>query len=450
MKEKNIRVLPNSQGQPVLRRGKDALLHCLSEAGRYTVSEKAAGRKTDGRLNFAQVAAGTGLQPGFFTLVNGANGLFANVYVQQGPHEETGHIRLTHVVQDLVQLQPGDEVLLCRRQEAAFGKIRMQSIENVKEEDINIPCNALPEDYFSLFSMFELYNPLTQDALILRARHIRRDSRLKEGEIRLTGRQRALLGENVPARLTHSQWNSAKASLTQEAFQALEEAYDAEEKGYILRQAAGKMPYQEKEGLRKAIRECFGEQLVLRPVLTSFKTERKKPLLTRFSDFFVGKSVLSLCCKRPHRCDETADIVRMTEDNMHYMGLESMDRVVLWYKNRQTVCHVLPMENEAFDAENKSCLPQLSIGVPVHVRHRLGIYDLQSAVKVERDTGFLFRKSINEQLLPLLLALLSLSFFDGLTFWQSLLIVIAMSLVFMYMALSGRRSAWRKWKKERK
>ena len=98
MKEKNIRVLPNSQGQPVLRRGKDALLHCLSEEGRYTVSEKAAGRKTDGRLNFAQVAAGTGLQPGFFTLVNGANGLFANVYVQQGSHEETGHIRLTHVV----------------------------------------------------------------------------------------------------------------------------------------------------------------------------------------------------------------------------------------------------------------------------------------------------------------------------------------------------------------
>ena len=62
----------------------------------------------------------------------------------------------------------------------------------------------------------------------------------------------------------------------------------------------------------------------------------------------------------------------------------------------------------------------------------------------EPETGVL------AEMLPLLLALLSLSFFDGLTFWQSLLIVMAMSLVFMYMALSSRRSAWRKWKKERK
>jgi hypothetical protein len=44
---------------------------------------------------------------------------------------------------------------------------------------------------------------------------------------------------------------------------------------------------------------------------------------------------------------------------------------------------------------------------------------------------------------------LSLSFFDGLAVWQSVLIVCVMSLVFMYMALSSRRSAWRKWRKEK-
>jgi hypothetical protein len=390
MKEKKIEVRLNTDGLPVLRRGRDAMLNCLQETGRYTVSEKAAGRKADGRLNFVQVPQGTG-QNGFFTLVNGANGCFANVYAQESAGAAPGCILLTKVVQALLQAQPGDEVMLCRRQEAVFQNIRMQRIENVKEEHVTLPCDALPEDYFSQFSMFELYNPLTQDALIVRSRHIRRDMRMREGEIRLTGRQRAMLGENVPVRLTPVQWKRAKECLAAEEMDALEKAYETEGKGYILRQAAGEMPYHEKETLKKAIRQCFGEQLVLRPVLMSFRRERKKPLLTRFTDFFVGKSVMSLCCRRPHRCDETADIVRMTEDNMRYMGLESMDRVVLRYKNRQTVCHVLPMEKDAFDAENKACLPELSIGVPVHVRHRLGVYDLQSAVKVERDTGFLFR-----------------------------------------------------------
>ena len=64
----------------------------------------------------------------------------------------------------------------------------------------------------------------------------------------------------------------------------------------------------------------------------------------------------------------------------------------------------------------------------------------QSAVKVDRDTWFIFRKSFNEQLIPVFLALMSLSFFQNTKWYITLMLVAMMIPLVMYITLSSKRN----------
>ena len=48
------------------------------------------------------------------------------------------------------------------------------------------------------------------------------------------------------------------------------------------------------------------------------------------------------------------------------------------------------------------------VGIPASMRRSLGVCDLDEAVLVERDTGYLFRKNLNAQFMPVLLFFLAI------------------------------------------
>ena len=440
MKQK-IRAL--AQGKRVqLQRGKKTDSQCLEAVATLAVDEKRAAR-ADGCMNRVLVPESVtdALQGQRAVLVNPANGKFTQVRVAGAALSE-GRIRATGFVLKALDCDTGAPLMLCCCKKYAFSRIRIQKSEMVKEEAVMVPQMPETEEMLRRFSLFEVFNPLTEDTIFIRSRHIAPDAGLKEGEIRISHRHRSLLGENVPCRLTKDQWQKAMDMLSGEAemMDALEKVYMPEGDRYTLSQPVGSMAFGKKELVKGAVKKCFGEQLILRPVLHSFHVKSRRSPLKWLCDFFVGKSVLSLSCRRPHMCDETADIVRMTEDNMRYMGLECMDKVILQYRQNRVSCHVMPLEEDKFLSNNVASMPELTIGIPAHIRNRMGIPDLQSAVKVERDTGFILRKSINEQLVPALLTLVSLSFFDSLTIWQKVLLSLAAIPVILYFNLSSKRN----------
>lgn len=439
----NVMITKSENGEMILRRGKRACRNCFDAPLPLRIAEKRCGQM-DGRLNRVCVSGEVlqGLDALYVTLVNERSGRFMDVFVDSAAGMDRGEIRLTAVVADALEAHSGEAVLLCPRKAVSFRRIMKQKIGQVKEEAVVISAEEKAAQQLSQFDLFELYNPLTRDAIVIRARHIIADETLKTGEIRINQRQRSMLGENVPCRLSTGQWQQAMAALAEEKElqAAMAECYMQENGQYTLSGAVGEMPFARREGLKKAIRLCFGERLVLQPVLPTYLNGEKRSPLQWLCDFYAGRSVLSLNARRPHLCDELADIVRMTEDNMRYMGLESMDKVILQYKRKRIACHVMPLERDKFDMNNVASLPELSIGIPVHIRSRLGLHDLQSAVKVDRDTGFILRKSINEQLVPALLTLVSLSFFESFTVWQKALLSLVAIPVILYFNLSSKRN----------
>jgi hypothetical protein len=82
----------------------------------------------------------------------------------------------------------------------------------------------------------------------------------------------------------------------------------------------------------------------------------------------------------------------------------------------------------------------LVVGIPAHIRRRLGIMDLSSSLKIDRDTSFIFVKSINEQIVPILLTLFSTNLFtDSSVIVSALLSLVAVPVV-LYFNLSSKRN----------
>ena len=195
-----------------------------------------------------------------------------------------------------------------------------------------------------------------------------------------------------------------------------------------------------KKSCKKIINKNLGLCTKIIPVLETVR-EPKKNIINAICDFYVGKSTISLMAKRPFENDEGLDIVRMTRSNMNLLGIDEMDKVVLQYKNKKISCRVLDFENEnSFLKTNKPSPMELSVGIPVHIRNRLGIDDLSSAVKIDRDTVFIFKKSLNEQVVPIILTVFSAILFSDFSALASTLLSIIAIPIVIYFNLSSKRN----------
>ena len=145
--------------------------------------------------------------------------------------------------------------------------------------------------------------------------------------------------------------------------------------------------------------------------------------------------------RRPYDSDEGSDIVRMSLSNMNLLGVNEMDKVIIKYKGNSVKCRVLELKDEnAFYETNVKTNINYAIGIPAHIRKKLGLCNIKSAVKVDRDTGFIFKKSINEQIVPIILTLFSINIFqDPSVLLKTLLSVLAVPIV-VYLNLSSKRN----------
>lgn len=138
-----------------------------------------------------------------------------------------------------------------------------------------------------------------------------------------------------------------------------------------------------------------------------------------------------------------AGIAKRSSDVLNTISLSAsnMDRVILRHKNKSLSVAVLEIDdNDMFYKENLPININNAIGIPVHLRKQLGITRLNAVVKVDRDTGFIFRKSINEQIVPILLTLFSVNVFRDENIWKSILLSLLAVPIVVYFNLSGKRN----------
>ncbi len=374
-------------------------------------------------------------------LCSSAGGGFLNVTVAPDDKTPTGCLTPTNYVKNRLGLSAGETVYLCVYAGGELTKILVQRLEKIQSNDFMISAvdydELVGEPRVKDCAFFEIYNTVTKDSVVVKRKHILKDDTLKKGQIRLNRKQRICLGLELPMHLTPRQREMLEknAECKPDVISAVKAVYGDD---LALNESAS---YEAKSAAREQIEKYCRGNLKIIPVFESAGASPRRGFFRALSDFYVGKSVIFLACRRPYDNDEGLDIVRLSKSNMKLLGVEEMDNVILRYKRKRVKCRVLCMDDvQGFFKTNKPFPPDFSIGVPAHIRTKLGIGDLHSSVKVERDTAFIFKKSLNEQIIPVLLTLFS----AGALFDKSALLSVGLSAaaipIVLYINLSSKRN----------
>ena len=374
-------------------------------------------------------------------LINETNHSFCNITLAKKDSLSDSSILLSSHLKEILATTENTELLLCKYDDFEYRKIQVQKIDHIKENNLivseedyrGIMCNftGLP------FKYFEVYNTLSKDSIIVKRSHIFVDETLSPGSIRLNRKQRLSLCLELPLFLTDTEFGvlTDKENMTENEAALIRNLYVST--NHNLNKNAS---YDQKQKAKKIISEKLERNIKIIPVIESIKSN-SKGISRRICDFYVGKSTISLVCRRPYEIDEGVDVVRITKSNMSLLGINEMDKVIIQYKNNKLSCRVLELDdNEAFFETNLPISADMAIGIPVQLRKKLAINDLSSSIKVDRDTIFIFKKNINEQIIPILLTLFSANLFsDSSIIISALLSLIAVPIV-LFLNLSSKRN----------
>ena len=349
-------------------------------------------------------------------------------------------IRVTETIFNEISIDEGD-ISLIKYNSLSFSKIIRQKVDQIKEDNIVISQALIdemdPNFFNSGYKLYSLYNTSTGENIIIKKKHIKFDDKLDKNTIRISNLQRTFLGFEGRDYIPEIVWSQLMDRYQNDPrMNDILSVYDKNTRKVIK-------PDQIKEKeTTKLINEMLGTKLVLSPIIESVAPRSDRRSIIRVvTDFYVGKSTILLTAKRPYEIDEGKDIVRMSKNSMNLLGISSMDTVRITYRNKTVASRVLELEEkEAFAKTNPPLSGDIVIGLPVNLRKRLGINNVNSSVKVDRDTPFIFRRSFNEQIVPILLtlftSLLTLNLFD----WKPAVISLAALPVVVYFNLSSKRN----------
>ena len=376
-------------------------------------------------------------------LINLSTNHFINVSLVLSDKLAEDECRITNYISEQLHVYENDQVLLCSYYFYSFNRVLTQKIDNIRENNLVVS----PHDYRAIqielkhspCHLFEIYNTITKESLIVKKSHIFVDDSLPQGSMRLNRKQRICLGVEVPAFLSQLQWDLLKKNIPPEDVESMNlitTLYGPED--HIL---VNNATYAQKQQAKKILDKYIQGEIHIIPVIDTLHAPDKKHFFRKLSDFYVGKSTISLICRRPYDNDEGLNVVRLSKSNMKLLGVEEMDKVFLQYKKRKISCRVLELDKEAAFLNTNLPVPvELAIGVPAHLRKKLGVTDLNSVIKIDRDTGFIFRRSMNEQVVPILLTLFSTSLFSSLSAILPIVLSIVAVPIVVFFNLSSKRN----------
>ena len=372
-------------------------------------------------------------------LFNPVNGKYADIVVAP-TDTDADKITATNYLKESLEITSDDELIILNNKTAVFSNVKIQRIDNIREDNVVIASKDFCGNEVDLdnFTFFQIFNCYTGDSVIVKKSHVQVDGSLAKGTILLNKKQRTFLGLELPKYIENSYWKEIVSKIPSdnaEDLQLLNFAYP--DTDHFLK---NDLEYEVKQKLLGVIKKYCKPRLSLVPVVDSY-CQKVKVGFKAVSDFYVGKSTLSLICRRPYESDEGSEIVRMTATNMNLLGITEMDKVIVRYKNKSVRCRVQTLDDEkSFLEANVPISLNYAIGIPAHLRKKLGICNVNTAVKVDRDTGFIFKKSLNEQIAPVLLTLFSINLFNDPSIWKKALVSLLSIPIVVYLNLSSKRN----------
>ncbi|WP_462412396.1 hypothetical protein [Neobacillus sp. Marseille-QA0830] len=345
-------------------------------------------------------------------------------------------------IQNKLELWTNIEIVLHPLKKIVSQKVTIQNVNKLADGHITVA-----DDLFQMITQygadyFEVVNRTTSASFDIEACFIQSDASLGDGTVKLSYLQRELLGfENPPDTLSPFYFNRYHDEL----------ALNDEQRQFINSHYANKKVHEIKtyEGKTKA-KKIFTAAGYYQPAIYPIYQKHKKSRLFFLKKVFVSllnwlirPSSLKLKVIRPYSTDESSNIVRISKSVMSLLGIEENDRIRILYRGKSIEVPVLELDSPELIKEtnivtNESSM-NLSIGIPAHLRYKLGIKQIGKTCDVERDMYFLFKKNWNLQFLPILATIIAILTLDPLGGWLKLILSIIIVPFSSYITLSSVR-----------
>jgi hypothetical protein len=203
-----------------------------------------------------------------------------------------------------------------------------------------------------------------------------------------------------------------------------------------------------------------GNQVVVRPIIPvrslhpirAFLPLLLKVPIYQLLRFLIKRRIILVSLAPAHTWDDQAQVARIDTEALTVLGISEGDRIRITYRGKSISRVTLsrdanykdPVDTPGADNAVFNLVPdQFQLGLDAVGRYRLGGGKLEfgTVVEIERDMGFVFFKSLNLALLPVIGTVLTLiTFFSKLPAIIQILIGLFIACLLFYIALSTERA----------
>lgn len=352
---------------------------------------------------------------------------------------------------DEINISPSisNKIGLTQNGQIVFHPLKKVVGENIVIQNVNKLADGaitVSDDIYQMIETFgadhfEIISRATGSSLDIERTKIHPSSSSPDGTIKLSYLQREFLGlEHPPDTLSPYYMELFLNKLENQNDKDFLNAHYANEKVHEID------TFEERKKAKGIFKKVGYYQAAIYPIYGK-RTKKKMFFLKRI--FFlllrwvIRPANLKLKVIRPYSTDESSNIVRISKNVMSLLGIEENDLIKINYRGRSVSVPVLGLDSAELIEEtnivsNKSSI-NISIGIPAHLRAKLGIKQIGKVCDVERDLVFLLRKNLYIQFLPILAAIFGISSLGFLPIWLKITLSICMVPLTSYIILSSVR-----------
>jgi hypothetical protein len=391
----------------------------------------------------------------YVVIYNPLNFLFTVACVKSISTLGMNEITTSNSISKKLKIAVNGEIVLHPLERIIINRIVVQNASQLVDGDITISkdidegLTGIGADYF------EIVNRVTSASFDIERSKIRVNSDLASGTIQLSYMQREFLDlEHPPDTLSKFYYDEITETLIKQL-----EPIDFIQKQYEKQKVREDLKFEDKQKLKKLIKQAGFNNVAIYPLFLKPVKKKRFSLSRLFFNVAIRPATLQLNVIRPYSTDESSNIVRMSKSAMNLLGIAENDLVILNYRGKSIEVPVLEFDSPELVKEtnivtNESSI-NISIGIPAHLRFKLGIKQIGKICEIERNLSFLFKKNLSLQFIPILAAAFAVFSLNELSFWNRSIIAAIIVPISSYITLSvvrekipkTRRTSWSLWKK---
>jgi hypothetical protein len=372
----------------------------------------------------------------YVVIYNPLNFLFTVACVKSNPNLGVNEIITSKSISEKLEIAINRKIVLHPLEKIIINRIIVQNASQLVDGDISI-SKDINDALLSIGAdHFEIVNRVTSASFDIERLKIKVKPSLEPGTIQLSYLQREFLDlEHPPDTLSKYYYDQICEGLINQA-----EPIDLIQKQYEKQKVREDLKYEDKEKLKKLIKLAGFNNVAIYPLYLKPKKKTRFSIATLFLNLAIRRASLKLNVIRPYSTDESSNIVRMSKSAMNLLGIAENDLVILNYRRKSNEVPVLEFDSPELVKEtnivtNESSI-NISIGIPAHLRFKLGIKQIGKICEVERDLSFLFKKNLSLQFLPILAAAFAVFSLDELSFLNRSIITAIIVPISSFITLS--------------